>query len=115
MQTLINSLINGTNEYRDNGEVITHPPTATSLRAARELTTLTNINATNHQLIMQLQQRIDEQLKEILQLQAQNNEYNRELSAIKAVPSVRESEQQVSEMGSPSPEPPSSHTDGEGI
>ena len=74
MQTLINSLINGTKEYKDNGEIISTPPTATALRASRELTNLANINATNHHLIMQLQARVNEQLQEILTLQSHNNE-----------------------------------------
>lgn len=82
MQTLINSLLNGTNEYRDNGVVVVHPPTATSLRAARELTALTNINATNHHLIMQLQARVDEQLKELLTLQSHNNELQSNLQKL---------------------------------
>ena len=84
MQTLINSLLNGTVEYQDEGVIVNKPPTATMLRAARELTTIVNINATNQLAMMQLQQRVDEQLNEILTLQEQNNEYRGTIDKLNA-------------------------------
>lgn len=75
MQTLVNALVNGTTEYKEDGTVVQHPPSAIMLRASRELTTLFNINATNQQTLNQLQLRVEEQLKEITILQEQNNEH----------------------------------------
>lgn len=116
MQILINALVNGTNEFQDDGVVITKPPTAMSLRAARELTTLININATNHQLIMQLQSRVEEQLKEILNLQSNLNESNQRNQELRAssISSVCENTRETSEVGSTSKQPSGSDSDGEG-
>lgn len=131
MQTLINSLLNGTNEYRDNGVVVVHPPTATSLRAARELTALTNINTTNQHLIMQLQARVDEQLKELLTLQSHNNELQSNLQKLQPsnvqpnpvehtdnpnanVQDVREDQGQTGDVECTSEQPAGSDSDSEG-
>lgn len=55
MQTLYNALINGTPEYKDNGEIIVHPPTAVMLRAAKTIKQLCDINNNNMYLIHSLQ------------------------------------------------------------
>lgn len=65
MQNLINALNSGSPEYRDNGDVITRPPTATMIRAAKVLAQLANINEQNAQIIMQQQNTINQQLQEI--------------------------------------------------
>lgn len=67
MQTLYNSLINGTPEYRDNGEVIIHPPTAIMLRAARTIKQLCGINDNNVIVINNLQKR-EMELLELVEL-----------------------------------------------
>lgn len=84
MQTLIASLLNGTQEYQDGGVVITKPPTLVALRAARELTAVCNINATNQIAIMQMQSRIEQQLNEILTLQEQLNEHGNTIGTLTA-------------------------------
>lgn len=82
MQTLLNSLVNGTTEYLENGDIVQHPPTAVMLRAARELTTLLNINTTNGEAIRQLQFRVEEQLNEITILQENINESRRAITEL---------------------------------
>lgn len=57
MQNLYNELMNGSTEYRADGTVIQHPPTALALRAARTLKQLADLNDTNALLINQLQAR----------------------------------------------------------
>ena len=68
MQTLINSLNNGITEYKDNGEIIQHPPTATMIRAAKALLELAKVNEANTQILVQQQNLITAQLQEIEQL-----------------------------------------------
>lgn len=75
MQTLINSLVNGTTEYQDDGVIIQHPPNATMLRAARELANISAQEVVNINTIRALQFRVDEQLAYNIQLQEQLNEY----------------------------------------
>jgi hypothetical protein len=55
MNNLYNELMNGTVEYKDGGVIEHHPPTTTTLRAARTLKQLSEINAVNANLIDQLQ------------------------------------------------------------
>lgn len=75
MQTLLNTLVNGTTEYQEDGTVIHRPPNAAMLRAARELQGMSNTLAMNQQTLMALQFRVDEQLAHNIQLQEQLNEY----------------------------------------
>lgn len=65
MQTLLNDLTNGTPEYKDNGQVIHHPPTKVMLRAARSLKQLLDTTETNTIAVMQLQTREAELLSEL--------------------------------------------------
>lgn len=55
MINLYNELMNGTVEYKDGGVIERHPPNATTMRAARTLKQLSEINAVNANLIDQLQ------------------------------------------------------------
>ena len=57
MQNLYNELMNGSAEYKADGTVVQHPPTALMLRAARTLKQLADLNDTNGLLISQLQAR----------------------------------------------------------
>ena len=75
MQTLLNALVNGITEYQEDGTVIHRPPNATMLRAARELTSMSNTLASNFETMQSLQFRVGEQLNEITILQEQLNEY----------------------------------------
>lgn len=63
MNNLYNELMNGTVEYKDGGTIVQHPPTATSMRAARTIKQLSEINAVNANLIDQLQASQTELLK----------------------------------------------------
>jgi len=63
MQELYNALMRGEAIYKDGVAVGQHPPTALSLRAARTLKQLSDINDTNATLINQLQSREQEWLK----------------------------------------------------
>lgn len=60
MQNLYNELINGTTEYKADGHILQHPPTALALRAARMLKQLADTNDVNGLLIRQLQSREEE-------------------------------------------------------
>lgn len=71
MQNLINALNSGSPEFRDNGEVITRPPTQTMIRAAKTLAQLANINEQNSALLVAQQQTITQQLDELKQLREQ--------------------------------------------
>ena len=55
MINLYNELMNGTIEYKDGGIVEHRPPNATTLRAARTIKQLSEINEVNANLINQLQ------------------------------------------------------------
>ena len=65
MQNLINSLNRGILEFKDGGEAIQHPPTATMTRAARTIAELANINEANQAIMSQQQARIEQQLQEL--------------------------------------------------
>lgn len=77
MQNLLNVLINGTNEYQEDGTLVHRPPNAAMLRASRELVSMANINTQNFQTLQSLQLRVEEQLKEITCLQELLNDTNR--------------------------------------
>lgn len=94
MQNLINSLNRGTVEYKDNGEVITHAPTATMVRAARTIADLANQAQVNQQIMIQQQARIEQQLQELDNL-------TKELENAKRLYSIRESAGQPSSVDSP--------------
>lgn len=47
MQNLLNELTSGTTSYNEKGEMVTHPPTAVMLRAARTLKQLLEQHETN--------------------------------------------------------------------
>ena len=103
MINLYNELMNGTVEYKDGGVIVQHPPTATSMRAARTIKQLSEINGINANLIDQLQSSQAELLKiqemthaNIKMLTAKVAELTREKEEYE---SVRESEQQVSDVG----------------
>lgn len=94
MQNLINALSAGVTEYKDGGTVIQHPPTSTMLRAARTLSELNNININNQQIIANQQGQIATQLVEIDQLKQELVNGRNDLQ------SIRENQQQISNVGS---------------
>lgn len=102
MQTLYNSLTNGTTEYRDNGEIITTPPTATMLRAARAIKQAIEVNTTNTSTIMSLQAREADLLSD---LERANDEIKK----------LRDTISKFSSVGEPVLPPSTENTDGEGI
>ena len=63
MINLYNELMNGTVEYKDGGVIVRHPANATTMRAARTIKQLSEINAVNANLIDQLQASQTELLK----------------------------------------------------
>jgi len=65
MQELYNALMRGETIYKDGNAIGQHAPTALSLRAARTLKQLSDINDTNATLINQLQSREQDWLKSI--------------------------------------------------
>lgn len=101
MQTLINDLVSGHKEYKDDGVVITHPPSALDLRAARTISTLIQslegCDRGNRTLCL-----------EIGQLKQENNilkaKLNEPIEPIPGdepdVPHVRNGEGQTSKVGS---------------
>ena len=68
MKTLYDSLINGTPEYKDNGVIITHPPNATMLRAAKMIKQAVEINTSNTAAMLLLQKREAELLSDLERL-----------------------------------------------
>jgi hypothetical protein len=100
MQTLINDLVSGHKEYKDGGVVITHPPSALDLRAARTISTLIQslegCDRGNRTLCLEI-----EQLKqENTLLKAKLNEPIEPIPGDEPdVPHVRNGEWQASEMG----------------
>ena len=68
MQNLINALQAGTTEYRDEGVVVQHPPTATQIRAAKIVSELNNQNIANQAIIMNQQAQIAQSINEIDEL-----------------------------------------------
>jgi hypothetical protein len=118
MQTLINALVLGHKEYKDDGVVITHPPSALDLRAARAISTLIQslegCDRGNRTLCL-----------EIEQLKQENNilkaKLNEPIGPIPGdepnVPNLRDGEWQTSEMGSTGsgdPGPSDSASEGSG-
>lgn len=120
MQTLLKSLVNGIPEYLDNGDMVRKTPTATMLRAARELGNLININNVNNEVIYSLQLRVDSQLKEIVCLQELLNDANKRNTELNAnLQNLRNDSKQEGpelniEVGCTSEQPSGSDSDGEG-
>lgn len=120
MKNLINTLVNGTTEYQDDGVIIQHPPNATMLRAARELASMSAQEVVNINTIMALQFRVGEQLNEITLLQEQLNEYRGTIDKLNAnLQNLRNDSRQErkevnSDVGCSSEQPCGSDSDGEG-
>lgn len=118
MINLYNELMNGTVEYKDGGVIVQHPPTATSMRAARTIKQLSEINGINANLIDQLQASQAELLKiqemtyaNIKILSAKIAELTKEKEEYE---SIRKSQQQVSDVGSANGELSRGDSDSEG-
>lgn len=111
MQDLINQLNNGTTEYKDGGEIRQNPPTALAKRAANTIAQLANINADNQRIMMELQNRVNQQLEEIETLTKAQNVSSNEPQPTNNE-SVCESSGETSDVGSsgsgPCPSDPSS-------
>lgn len=127
MINLHNELMNGTIEYKDGGVVERHPPTATTMRAARMIKQLSEINSVNANLINQLQASQTELLKiqeftyasiKVLTLKVTELTKEKELyDASKPTPndtSVRESGTETVNVGSSDSGLPGSDTNSEG-
>ena len=82
MQNLYNLLMQGETEYRDDG-IVRHPPTATSLRAARAIQQLVGTNEGNLQLIHSLQLRVTNYLEDITSVTNSLHETLKELSILR--------------------------------
>lgn len=74
MNQLLTDLTNGTVEYKDNGEVLRHPPTSTMLRAARGIKQLLEQDAGNARTVQSLQHQNQQLLQE---LEHVRNEYSK--------------------------------------
>lgn len=68
---LIKQLTEGSVEYRENGEVIRHPPTATMLKAARMLVAIDKEHTANLTMLLKSQQTCNELLQEVETLRNQ--------------------------------------------
>lgn len=71
---LINQLTSGSVEYRDNGEVIRHPPTAVMLKAARTLVAIDKEHTANLTMLLKSQQTCNELLQEVEFLRKELND-----------------------------------------
>lgn len=74
MQNLINALISGRTEFKDDGVIVQHPPTAVQIRAAKIVSELNNQNVANQQILVNQQQQITELLVELEKLNARDVE-----------------------------------------
>lgn len=109
---LINQLTSGSVEYRDNGEVIRHPPTAVMLKAARILVELDKEHTANLNMLLRSQQYCSELLTENENLKKEIYDYRNPKPADPK--SVCESKPEVSDVGSNGTGPSESDSDGEG-
>jgi len=82
MQDLYNALMQGETVYKDGNAIGQHPPTALSLRAARTIKQLSDINDTNLILIKQLQSREQEWLRSIEINESKIDNLNAQLKTI---------------------------------
>jgi len=82
MQDLYNALMQGETVYKDGNVIGQHPPTALSLRAARTIKQLSDINDTNLILIKQLQSREQEWLRSIEINESKIDNLNAQLKTI---------------------------------
>lgn len=126
MNNLYNELMNGTVEYKDGGVIERHPPNATTMRAARTIKQLSEINGVNANLIDQLQASQTELLRiqeityaNLKVLNAKVAELTKEKELYDAsIPtpndtSVRESSTETVDVGSSNSELPGSDSNSE--
>lgn len=107
MQNLLNALINGTVEYKDDGVQISVQSNAIMLRAARTLKQLLETNETNNLLIQQMQAREAALLIEIDQFRVQQRDLYNQLTIKEQNErnqSVRNAEPQASDVDGGQPE-----------
>lgn len=90
--------MNGTVEYKDNGVVIRHPPSAAMVRAARILQQIDAQNTINMQLLMKVQQENQELLQQLAALQEKLNERTAAEQSAKDTESIRKTEEPASSM-----------------
>ena len=95
---LIQELMNGTVEYRDNGVEIRHPPSAAMVRAARILQQIDAQNTINMQLLMKVQQENQELLQQLATLQEKLNERAAVEQPTNDNESIRKTEEPVSSV-----------------
>lgn len=111
MQDLINSLKMGTLEFKDEGVVVTHPPTKNMLRAARTIFSLEAINQSNLQVIISQQSLITQQLTELSELTNKFEKFREDISTMrKKVEDVKE----ISTSDDPATDSDSSSSGGQG-
>lgn len=80
---LIQELIDGTVEYKDNGVTIRHPPTSTMLKAARAIKQLLEQHEGNMKVVNDVMKHNQEALNDLQQLRDINDKYNSELSNLR--------------------------------
>ncbi len=96
MQNLINQLMAGQTEYRDEGVVIQHPPTALQTRAGRVVSELNNQNLANQQILINQQHQITQLLEDLERLNARDLE--QKASIVQLMNQLDESNRQLLEI-----------------
>lgn len=96
VQNLINQLMAGTTEYRDNGVVIQHPPTATQTRAGKVVSELNNQNVANQAILVNQQEQINGLLLELERLNQRDTEHKAQIGIL--VDQLGESNRQLLEI-----------------
>ena len=76
---IANALNMGSTEYKDDGVIIQHPPTALAIMAAKHIQTLVATHENNVRMIMSLQRSEDQLLQENEQLRTQQKALYAEL------------------------------------
>ena len=83
MQNLINQLLAGYTEYKDGGQQIQHPATATQIRAGKVLSELNNQNLANQQILVNQQQQITQLLEDLERLRVEKVNYESSIASLK--------------------------------
>ncbi len=114
MINLIQELTDGQVEFKDGGEIIRHPPTATMLRAARAIKQLLDQHEGNMHTVNGLSRQNNDILKTLQQLRDDNDRLTKDIESLRNDAGRKDETAQVSDVGSSGSESSSSDSDSEG-
>jgi hypothetical protein len=106
--------MDGQVEFKDGGEIIRHPPTATMLRAARTLKQLLEQHEGNMHAVNNLSRQNQDILLTLQQLRDDNDRLTKDIESLRNDAGRQDETAQVSDVGSGGEQPSSSDSDSEG-